>query len=144
MTERAHAGTSGPTSLIAIGVGCRKSCLRASIVALVRSVVADCAVQSARQCLFTHADKQGDAELAAAARSLELELVFLPREALEAMTLRLLTRSAAAQRRFGLPSIAEAAALAGAGPGSRLIGPRRIGEGVTCAVAIAPENAMPV
>jgi cobalt-precorrin 5A hydrolase len=123
------------TGLIAIGIGCRKVCAREDIVALVQSALAGCSEPPARPRLFTIIDKQGDGELSAAALSLELELVFLSREALEAAAPRILTRSAAAQRRFGLPSVAEAAALAGAGAGSRLLGPRLIGKGATCAVA---------
>ena len=122
--------------LIAIGIGCRKTCARADIVALVQSALGGLTTTSTRSRMFTLVDKQGDTELAAAADLLDLELVFLPREALAATTPRLLTKSAAARRRFGLPSIAEAAALAGAGPNSRLLGPRRVGAGVTCAIAI--------
>jgi len=121
--------------LIAIGVGCRKSCTRADIVALVRSTLAACAMPSNEQRLFTIADKQGDPELTAAAALLELDLVFLSRDALAATAPRLLTHSPAARRRFGLPSVAEAAALAGAGAGARLVVPRQSKDGVTCAIA---------
>ena len=122
--------------MIAVGVGCRKGCPRADIVALVQSALGGLTTTSPRRRMFTLVDKQGDTELAAAADLLDLELVFLPREALAATASRLLTRSAAAQRRFDLPSIAEAAALAGAGPNGRLLGPRRVGAGVTCAIAV--------
>jgi cobalt-precorrin 5A hydrolase len=124
------------TGLIAIGIGCRKACAREDIVALVRTALANCAPRLTPPRLFTIADKQGDAELSGAASLLELDLVFLPREALEAAAPRVRTQSAAARRRFGLPSVAEAAALAGAGAGSRLLGPRLIGNGATCAIAI--------
>jgi cobalt-precorrin 5A hydrolase len=133
------AGGEAVASVIAIGVGCRKSCARGEIVALVRDAMEACEVGAA-QGIFTIDEKRGDEELAAAAAALNLDLVFLPRQALEATTPRLLTKSTAAQRRFGLPSIAEAAALAGAGAGSRLIGPRRIGNGVTCALASRDEK----
>jgi cobalt-precorrin 5A hydrolase len=136
MAESMTGAAESAAPLLAIGVGCRKHCPRADIVALIRAVVSDCADAPARRCLFTVRDKQGDDELAAAARALGLDLVFLAREALKAATPRLLTTSAPAERRFGLPSIAEAAALAGAGEGGRLIGPRRVGRGVTCAAAI--------
>jgi cobalt-precorrin 5A hydrolase len=143
MSANAHRDAMAVDALIAIGVGCRKACSRDEIIALVRSTLAGCAIPLARRCMFTLEDKRGDAELTAAAALLKLDLVFLPREALEATTSRLLTKSAAAQRRFGLPSIAEAAALAGAGAGGRLVGPRGIGEGVTCALAIAEAKGSP-
>ena len=61
----------------------------------------------------------------------------LPLEALQAQAQRILTPSAAAQSRFGAPNIAEAAALAGAGEGGRLLGPRLTADGATCAVALS-------
>ena len=60
---------------------------------------------------------------------------------LAAMTPRLLTRSAAAHQRFGLDSIAEAAALAGGGPKARLLGPRLAENGATCAIATEPSSS---
>lgn len=129
--------------LVAVGIGCRKQFARADIVALVRSTLADRVPPLRAKRLFTLIDKRGDGELAAAAALLDLELVFLSREALAAVAPRCLTDSRAAQRRFGLPSIAEAAALAGAGAGARLLGPRRIGAGVTCALALAAAEGAP-
>ena len=123
--------------LVAVGIGCRKHSARAEIAALVQTTLAECRTPFAAHRLFTLVDKQGDAELTAAAVLLKLELVFLSRNALAAEASRCLTASPAARRRFGLPSIAEAAALAGAGVGGRLLGPRRIGAGVTCALAVA-------
>ncbi len=61
----------------------------------------------------------------------------LPLEALQAEAGRVLTRSEAVMARFGVPAIAEAAALAGAGAGGRLLGPRLAEGGATCAVAVA-------
>jgi len=81
-------------------------------------------------------DKRGEPGLRAAAETLGLDLVFLPREALAAVAARLLTRSAAAQRQFGLDSVAEAAALAGGGPNARLLAPRLAAGGATCAIAV--------
>jgi cobalt-precorrin 5A hydrolase len=121
--------------VIAIGIGCRKACAAQPIVALVRRALADCGSLDSAPRLFTLADKAGEPGLAAAAATLGFELTYLPRDALAAVSQRVLTRSAAAQRRFGLDSIAEAAALAGAGPDARLLGPRIAGEGATCAVA---------
>ncbi len=63
-----------------------------------------------------------------------------PREALTNEAPRILTRSAAAEARYGVPNVAEAAALAGAGPGGKLLGPRLASDGATCAVAL-PEEA---
>ena len=125
--------------MIAVGVGCRKSCPSAAIVALVRRALADCAGVEGAPRLFSVADKSGEPGLVAAAQALGYDLVFLSREALAAAEPRLVTRSAAAQSRFGLASIAEAAALAGAGPEGRLRGPRLAANGATCAIAFVDQ-----
>jgi cobalt-precorrin 5A hydrolase len=124
--------------MIAIGVGCRKSCASEAIVGLVRRALADCPRNEGVRGLFSLADKRGEPGLNAAAQTLGLDLTFLSREALAEMTPRLLTRSAAAQSRFGLASVAEAAALAGAGPQARLLAPRLAANGATCAIAFVP------
>jgi cobalt-precorrin 5A hydrolase len=126
--------------MIAIGIGCRKSCASGAIVALVRRALADCSDNEGAPRLFSLADKRDEPGLMAAAETLGYELVFLPREALAAAAPRLLTRSAAAQMRFGLDSVAEAAALAGAGPDAKLLGPRLAADGATCAIALAPDD----
>ncbi len=85
--------------------------------------------------IFTIEDKREEAGLRAAAISLALPLLFLSRDALAAMADRIATPSSAALARFGVPSVAEAAALAAFGGRARLIVPRRAEEGVTIAVA---------
>jgi cobalt-precorrin 5A hydrolase len=170
--------------MIAIGIGCRKSCASEAIVALVRRALAECGRGSLPPCgggpgrgvaqaqpiesqslypsgqrdpssvmlrmppspargegegaprLFTLVDKRGEPGLRGAAEALGFELVFLSRAALAAAAPRLLTLSPAAQRRFGLDSVAEAAALAGGGPNARLLAPRLAADGATCAIAV--------
>ncbi len=120
---------------IAIGLGCRLGCKADAITALVHRALTQ-APDAAPIGLFTIADKCREPGLLAAAEYLALRLVFLPREALRAQPVH--TPSPHAQARFGVPSVAEAAALAGAGPGAVLL-LRRIAEaGATCAIARAP------
>jgi len=121
------------TRVIAIGVGCRKGCKADAIEAVARQALAD--VRGEPVGVFTLADKRDEAGLAEAARRLGLGLTFLPRDALHEREGEVLTRSEAAARAFGVASVAEAAALAGAGPGSVLIVPRIAADGATCAVA---------
>ncbi|MBP0574469.1 cobalamin biosynthesis protein, partial [Mycobacterium tuberculosis] len=73
--------------------------------------------------------------LAEAAAALGLPLVFLPEAALAAAAPGAVTRSERVVALFGVPSIAETAALAAAGPNARLVVPRRIVGPVTVAVA---------
>ncbi|MBS1167036.1 MAG: cobE [Proteobacteria bacterium] len=120
---------SGP---LAIGVGCRKGVSAEAIVRLVAAVTAGLAPAVG---LFTIEDKRDEAALSEAAERLALPLVFLPRVALAAMADRIATPSSAALDRFGIPSVAEAAALAAFAGRARLIVPRRTEAGVTVAVA---------
>jgi cobalt-precorrin 5A hydrolase len=123
--------------LSAIGVGCRRSCPGEAIVELVRKALLGCGDIEGDRRLFSLAEKSDEPGLIAAARALGFDLVFLPQTALAAVEPRLLTRSAATRRRFGLDSVAEAAALAGAGAKGTLLGPRLAANGATCAIARA-------
>lgn len=94
---------------------------------------ASCSGADAR--LFTHAAKQNEPGLADAAKALGLPLVFLDGQALRQASLRAATSSPKVLALFGLPSIAETAALAGAGPSSVLIVARMSDGGASCAIA---------
>jgi len=129
--------------MIAIGIGCRIGCPAEDIVALVRA----CLIGENRKPigLFTVTEKAGEAGLIEAAEMLGLSLTFLDPAQLAEAAPRALTRSARVEALYGLPSIAETAALAGAdlagaGLDARLLGPRIAQGGVTCALA-ATANA---
>ena len=126
--------------LIAIGVGCRAGVAGEAIAALARRALADTGAPRGERRMFTLAAKSGEPGLIEAARLIGVALTLLPLEALQAQAQRILTPSAAAQSRFGAPNIAEAAALAGAGEGGRLLGPRIAADGVTCAIALSSER----
>jgi len=71
----------------------------------------------------------------ALARHLAVPLMMVPATSLAAMADLCQTRSRVSLDHTGLPSVAEAAALAGAGAGARLIQPRLVRGVVTCALA---------
>jgi cobalt-precorrin 5A hydrolase len=77
------------------------------------------------------------------ARRIGKELIWLPLDELKKHANAALTSSERVIRRFGLPSVAETAALAGAHAFSRglvavrLVGPRTVRGGATCALAVA-------
>ncbi|WP_051953658.1 cobalamin biosynthesis protein [Methylocapsa aurea] len=121
--------------MIAIGIGCKKGCPAQRIVALVRTARASIDDAGAPATLFTLADKQGETGLHDAAQELGLPLVFLDAEILRQASGRAITRSDRVMAMFGLPSIAETAALAGAGPASILLAPRVSEAGASCAIA---------
>jgi len=70
-----------------------------------------------------------------AARELGIPLKVMSQAALEAVTTRTVTRSRHSMVETGLPSLAETAALAAAGPDATLLGPRIVLGPVTCALA---------
>jgi cobalt-precorrin 5A hydrolase len=123
---------------LAIGVGARRGVNALELVTLVRECVERFAPEREREKdwrLFTIDTKQDEAGLHEAARLLRAEIVFLPLEALLARKDDVLTRSLRVEALTGVGSVAEAAALAGAGPGSRLLGPRIATRTLTCAIA---------
>jgi cobalamin biosynthesis protein CbiG len=117
---------------LAIGVGCRRG---VPAEAIVRQVGAASAGLTPAIGIFTIEDKRDETGLSMAAECLGFPLVFLSRGALAAMADRIVAPSSAALARFGVPSVAEAAALAAFAGRARLIVPRRAEEGVTVAVA---------
>jgi cobalt-precorrin 5A hydrolase len=126
---------SAATAAVAIGLGCKKGCASEAIVALVERVMTAASCAGASACLFTHAAKRSEPGLADAAEALGLSLVFLEAEVLRQASLRAATSSPKAMALFGLPSIAETAALAGAGPSSVLLVARMSEGGASCAIA---------
>lgn len=128
------------TRIVAIGVGCRAGVAGEAVAALARRALAETAAPEGEIGMFTLAAKVDEPGLIEAARILGVALTPLPLAALNAQAGRILTPSAPAQARFGAPNIAEAAALAGAGVGGRLLGPRLAADGVTCAIALSLEG----
>jgi cobalt-precorrin 5A hydrolase len=65
-----------------------------------------------------------------------VELILLTLDELRAAAHRCVTRSEKSMKQYGIPSVAEAAALAEAGAGARLLIPRFCGRNTTASVAI--------
>ncbi len=121
--------------MIAIGIGCRRGATSDAIVALIATARAQVAAGDEPVALFTHDRKRDEPGLMAAATVLGLPLRFLSQAALQAVEDRIVTRSLHAAATLGVASVSEAAALAGADPGARLLVPRIVGAGTTCAIA---------
>ncbi|MGA7326271.1 MAG: cobalamin biosynthesis protein [Rhodomicrobium sp.] len=79
-----------------------------------------------------------NAVLAEAAQTTKLELILLGLDDLRAAAHLCVTSSQKSIQQYGIPSIAEAAALSGAGDGAKLLLPRICGRRTTASVAIAP------
>lgn len=124
-----------PWPALAIGIGCKRGCAPESIIGLVQRALSATGRSDAPARLFTLVSKADEIGLADAAKALGLPLAFLEVDQLRACAERVTTRSARVMRLFGVPSIAETAALAGAGPCSVLIVPRISDAGASCAIA---------
>jgi cobalt-precorrin 5A hydrolase len=109
----------GNQTMIAIGIGCRRGAPASAIEAVIRQSLAQIGTATPA-ALFTIEDKAVEPGLSDAAKRPGVR-----------------TRSRRAEAEFGVPSVAEASALAGAGPNAALIVPRVAANGVTCAIATA-------
>ena len=128
----------GEQAVIAVGVGCRKGCPADEIVALVHEALIALPAVATPSGLFTIAAKRGEAGLVEAAAQLGLPLAFFETEELQSFATSALTTSPRIETAYGVPSVAETAALAGAGPGSVRLVARRASTRATCAIAGGP------
>jgi cobalt-precorrin 5A hydrolase len=127
-------------TVIVAGVGCRKGAQAADIEAAIMAAFARAGVAASALCLIaTSAAKGDEPAIAAAASAIGVPLVLVPQGDLAAAGMRAPTRSERVMALAGVPSVAEAAALAAGGPAARLIA-RRIAVGpATCALAETEE-----
>ena len=120
--------------MIVAGIGCRRDAPAAEILAAIEEACRRHRLSpTAIQAIVTVEHKQHESGLRNAAKALSLPLFIAPRAA--ACSAITLTQSAVSLAATGLPSTSEAAALAACGEGGRLLGPRIIVAGATCALA---------
>ncbi|WP_042798330.1 cobalamin biosynthesis protein [Thioalkalivibrio sp. ALMg11] len=138
-----RAALNGALDRVVPGVGFASACTARELEGLIREVLAEvrAVLDAARvepieiRQLAAPAHKSDSPMLASVARELELELVFPSASALVDCDEEVLTESARARTTAGVGSVAEAAALAVAGEGARLLLPRRLSARASCAVA---------
>jgi cobalt-precorrin 5A hydrolase len=119
------------------GVGCKAGASAGEIEAAIAEALARTGFSTtALTALATSCAKGDEPGIAAAATARGLKLVVVPQRDLEAAGERVVTRSERVLALTGVPSVAEAAALAAAGPASRLVGARVAVGPATCALAI--------
>jgi len=125
-------------TMIVAGVGCRKDAAAAEVAAAIEAALAGSGhAADALACIATSAAKATEPGIKAAAAALGLPLVTVPQEELEMAGERVATRSERVRALTGVPSLAEAAALAAAGPAAKLIARRIVVGPATCALAEA-------
>ena len=122
--------------MIVAGIGCRRGATAEEINAAIDAALAATGqTRDALTSLATSDGKGSEPGLVDAAAACGLELVLIKPAALEAAGPRTQSFSPKVKEMFGVPSVAEAAALAAAGPDAALLAPRTIVVPVTCAIA---------
>ncbi len=121
------------------GLGCRHGVAAAAVIELVREAGARAGARPV--LLAIPCFKRDEPGLLEAARALRLPLLRVTGADLRAEQPRCVTRSDRVADAVGVRSVAEACALAAAGPAGRLILPRIARAGVTCALAVVDDPA---
>jgi cobalt-precorrin 5A hydrolase len=122
--------------MIVAGVGCRRGTSATAIEGAIRAALAQAGMAAdAIDAIATIAAKHDEAGVAAAAANLGVNVLLIPETELEAVSARTASKSERVRAAVGVASVAEAAALAAAGPAARLLGPRLVRGAATCALA---------
>ncbi|WP_137933268.1 cobalamin biosynthesis protein [Mesorhizobium comanense] len=122
--------------MMVAGIGSRKGVSVEDVLAAIETALeAHGLAMPALSALATAALKKDEAAIAAAGRTLNLPVIIVDDAALR--TVETLSKSALSLDVAVTPSVSEASALAAAGKGARLLGPRTVLGPVTCAIAIS-------
>jgi cobalamin biosynthesis protein CbiG len=123
-------------AMIVAGIGCRRDAGAPDIEAAIQAALARAGITAgALQAIATARAKAAEPGITATAAKLGLSVVPIADAELKAAGTRVTTRSDRVLALTGVPSLAEAAALAAAGPSSRLIASRLVVGAATCALA---------
>lgn len=139
-SRTAHdGGLTYRPAVLAVGVGCERNTAPDELHSLVATTLAEADLDPAAIAgFFSHEVKSDEPAVHALGEIYEASCRFLSAAELEAETPRLATPSEVVFREVGAHGVAEAAALAAAGPHGRLIVPKRKSARATCAIALAP------
>ncbi|MFL5289489.1 MAG: cobalamin biosynthesis protein [Rhodopila sp.] len=122
--------------MIIAGIGCRRQGSAEWVQAAIDAGLAQTGRGRADiAALATSPARAAEPAIQSVAQTLGLRLITVSDADLTAAAPRCLSDSARVRAATGLPSVSECAALAAAGPEARLLAPRTIHEGATCALA---------
>jgi cobalt-precorrin 5A hydrolase len=131
-------------TMIAAGVGCRRGTSAPDIEAAIRAALAHANITAdALDVIATIEAKSTEAGIRAAAEKLGVAVIVVSETDLKAASGRTETKSERSLALMGVPSVAEAAALAAAGPAANLIASRLVVGTATCALAASMQEAAP-
>ncbi|MFL6600062.1 MAG: cobalamin biosynthesis protein [Steroidobacteraceae bacterium] len=123
-------------ALMVAGIGCRAGISAEEVESALAAALAPIAPDKrSLSAIATAATKGHERGIITAAAARGVPLVLIAQSDLEAADARTLTHSRHAIAAMNVHSVAEAAALAAAGPTARLLGPRIAIGPVTCALA---------
>jgi cobalt-precorrin 5A hydrolase len=128
--------------MIVAGVGCRKGVQPGDVRAVILAAFERAGVDVSELGIIATMDaKSAEKGIEVAAHAMQVPMVLVTKTDLVSVLMRVATRSERTERLVGVPSVAEAAALAAGGPAARLIAPRIVVGGATCALAATEETA---
>ncbi|MFA6032146.1 MAG: cobalamin biosynthesis protein [Myxococcota bacterium] len=128
--------------MIVAGIGSRKGVSVEDVLAAMETALeAHGLAMTALSALATTGFKNDEDAIAAAGHRLSLPVIVADAAAIEAAASATISRSSLSQHLAGTPSVSEASALAVAGKGARLLGPRTVFGSVTCAIAVSGDDA---
>ena len=131
-------------AVLALGVGCARGCAPADLAALVEATLAEARLSRDAVAVTASIDlKEDEPAVIALAELLGVPMRVFPAARLADETPRLITPSDRVFAEVGCHGVAEAAALAAAGPAGTLIVPKRKSADATCAIALAPSPIRP-
>lgn len=120
----------------AVGIGAEHSVSAAEIAALVHGTLTTHGISTSEIACFASLDsKRHEPAFHELARTLGVPIHFFAAATLNAEAPRLQNPSPRVEALTGVPGVAEAAALAAAGPGSVLVVPKTKSARATCAIA---------
>ncbi|MEC8205763.1 MAG: cobalamin biosynthesis protein, partial [Pseudomonadota bacterium] len=124
---------------VMLGVGCARGCQPDEMIDLVMQELTRADINAASIAgVFSVDLKADEPALHALVAMLDVPLRIFDRETLAAEAPRLASPSAVVEEEIGIPGVAEAAALAAAGPGGKLIHRKVKSANATMALALAP------
>ena len=138
-----HAGDAMglDQAMIVAGVGCRAGASAHEVEAAIVTALDRAGLAAKRPGVIATGFVKGDEPgIAAAALARGAKFVVVPQADLEAANARAVTKSERVMALVGVPSVAEAAALAAAGTSARLVAPRIAVGPVTCALAATDDE----
>jgi cobalt-precorrin 5A hydrolase / precorrin-3B C17-methyltransferase len=142
VTEKDLPGTADHlvyiSETLAVGIGCERGTTKQEIEELVEQVLRDNNLHLSAIACFATIDIKEDEAGMQSLFSLYGRLRLFSADELAAQSSRIKTPSEVVRAEIGVASVAEAAALAAAGPDSELIVAKTKSKRVTCAVAKAP------